>query len=451
MSSAAGVRRHVRRLTCGGEQARRETQAYYRKPQRLYNRAPMTTLARPFAALRPTAESAADVIAPPYDVVSTDEARALAANRPASFLHISRPEIDLPRGQLAVLRRGLRARRRESRAPTRRRRARARREPSFYVYRMVMNGRAQTGVAFAASVAAYEANRIRRHELTRPDKENDRVRNIATLNAQTGPVLLAYRANAALAELIGAAAAAKALFSVPGPNDVVHTVWRVGARAKVEASGRGTRRARHFLHRGRPSSLGGGGARRAAAARGRRAAREPRALSRGRVSARRDADPRLQPRGRRLERAFAGRAAREVGASFGVEPSAGRAAGGAGDVRDVRRRSLVPAADSARARAARRSRREPRREPAARAPARARSWASATRAPTSGSTSSAACAASWTSSSACANGAPRSRSRCIPTRMEQLMAVADAGKLMPPKSTWFEPKLADGLLSHVLD
>ncbi len=110
------------------------------------------------------------------------------------------------------------------------------REPSFYVWRMVMNGRAQTGVAFAASVAAYQANRIRRHELTRPDKENDRVRNIVTLNAQTGPVLLAYRANAALAELIDAAAAAQALFSVPGPNDVVHTVWRV-ARAKIEALG----------------------------------------------------------------------------------------------------------------------------------------------------------------------------------------------------------------------
>jgi uncharacterized protein (DUF1015 family) len=112
------------------------------------------------------------------------------------------------------------------------------REPSFYVYRMAMNGHAQTGVAFAASVAAYQANRIRRHELTRPDKETDRMRNIVTLNAQTGPVLLAYRASAALAELIDAAATAKPLFSVPGPNDVVHTVWRVGARAQVEG-GRG--------------------------------------------------------------------------------------------------------------------------------------------------------------------------------------------------------------------
>ena len=194
-------------------------------------------LARPFAALRPTAESAADVIAPPYDVVSTDEARALAANRPASFLHISRPEIDLPPGSSpysdAAYERGAEnlARLRDGGVLVRDR------EPSFYVYRMVMNGRAQTGVAFAASVAAYQANRIRRHELTRPDKENDRVRNIATLNAQTGPVLLAYRANAALAELIDAAAAAKALFSVPGPNDVVHTVWRVAARAKIEALG----------------------------------------------------------------------------------------------------------------------------------------------------------------------------------------------------------------------
>ena len=200
-------------------------------------------LARPFAALRPTAESAADVIAPPYDVVSTDEARALAANRPLSFLHISRPEIDLPPGSSpysdAAYERGAEnlARLRDGGVLVRDR------EPSFYVYRMVMNGRAQTGVAFAASVAAYQANRIRRHELTRPDKENDRVRNIATLNAQTGPVLLAYRANAALAELIDAAAAAKALFSVPGPNDVVHTVWRVAARAQVEALARHSTRS----------------------------------------------------------------------------------------------------------------------------------------------------------------------------------------------------------------
>ncbi|HSC14880.1 MAG TPA: DUF1015 domain-containing protein, partial [Gammaproteobacteria bacterium] len=158
----------------------------------------MTALVRPFAALRPTAEHAAAVIAPPYDVVSTEEARALAAGRASSFLHISRPEIDLPEGSSpysdAAYAQGARSLARLVadgalvRDDT----------PSFYVYRLVMNGRAQIGVAFVGSVRAYEQNRIRRHELTRPDKENDRVRNIATLNAQTGPVLVAYRANAAL-------------------------------------------------------------------------------------------------------------------------------------------------------------------------------------------------------------------------------------------------------------
>ena len=109
-------------------------------------------LARPFAALRPTADSAANVIAPPYDVVSTDEARALAANRPLSlsFLHISRPEIDLPPGSSpysdAAYERGA-----ENLARLRAGGVLVRdREPSFYVYRMIMNGRAQTGVAFAA-------------------------------------------------------------------------------------------------------------------------------------------------------------------------------------------------------------------------------------------------------------------------------------------------------------
>ena len=155
----------------------------------------MADLVRPFAALRPTAASAAAVVAPPYDVVSTDEARALAAGRPLSFLHISRPEIDLPEGSSpysdAAYAQGARSLERLVAEGVLVRDD----QPSFYIYRMLMNGRTQTGVAFAASVRAYEQQRIRRHELTRPDKENDRVRNIATLNAQTGPVLLAYRAN----------------------------------------------------------------------------------------------------------------------------------------------------------------------------------------------------------------------------------------------------------------
>ena len=329
-------------------------------------------LARPFAALRPTAESAADVIAPPYDVVSTDEARALAANRPASFLHISRPEIDLPPGSSpysdAAYERGAEnlARLRDGGVLVRDR------EPSFYVYRMVMNGRAQTGVAFAASVAAYQANRIRRHERTRPDKEDDRARNIAALSAQTGPVLLAYRANAALAGLIDAAAAAKASFSVPGPNDVVHTVWRVAARAKVEALGAALD-ALDTLY------IADGHHRSAAAAQvalQRRKAGAPLASHELFLAVAFPHDEmRILPYNRVVAdlSGFSPDALlAKVGASFGVEPSAAAVQPAEPEtfgmfVADRWYRLRI----SARARAARRPGRQPRREPAPRAPAHA--------------------------------------------------------------------------------
>ena len=150
------------------------------------------SLIRPFAALRPAPGHAADIIAPPYDVLNSEEARVLAAGKPWSFLHISKPEIDLPEGtdpyspevyakavenlnamiEAGVLRRDER--------------------PGYYVYRLVMGERVQTGLVATASVAAYDINCIRKHEFTRPDKEDDRVRQIDALNAQTGPVLLAY-------------------------------------------------------------------------------------------------------------------------------------------------------------------------------------------------------------------------------------------------------------------
>ena len=409
----------------------------------------MAELVRPFAALRPTAASAAEVVAPPYDVVSTDEARALAAGRPRSFLHISRPEIDLPEGSSpysdAAYAQGARSLERlvAERVLVRDD------QPSFYIYRMVMNGRTQTGVAFAASVRAYEQQRIRRHELTRPDKENDRVRNIATLNAQTGPVLLAYRANDALRELLAIASNAAPLFSVTGPNDVVHTVWATAPATDATLASR-ARRARRAVHRRRSSSLGRRGARRGAAAR--LARREPRVLSRRRVPARRDAHPRLQPRRPRFERLVARRAARAHPRVVRRHGAARRTlAAATRDVRDVSRRPVVRAQDSRR-----RSCRahdpvasldisllqdrllapilgvgDPRTDARIDFVGGVRGLAELERRVQSGRAAVAFALHA--------------------TRMEQLMAVADAGKLMPPKSTWFEPKLADGLLSHVLD
>ena len=150
------------------------------------------TLIRPFAGLRPVAGRAEDVVAPPYDVLNSAEARTRAAGRPWSFLHISKAEIDLPEGTdphadevYARAASNLRSMLQEGvlvRDP----------QPCYYIYRLVMGDHRQTGLVAAASVAAYDSNRIRKHEFTRPDKEDDRVRQIEALQAQTGPVLLAY-------------------------------------------------------------------------------------------------------------------------------------------------------------------------------------------------------------------------------------------------------------------
>ena len=153
----------------------------------------MTTLVKPFAALRPEAKNAAAVIAPPYDVVSRAEAQTLVAGQPNSFLRISRPEIELPEVvdiySDEIYARGAEHFKRLTTLGFLNRDS----VPSYYVYRMRMGEHEQTGVALAASVTAYNSNRIRKHERTRPDKETDRVRNIKRLHAHTGPSAHARR------------------------------------------------------------------------------------------------------------------------------------------------------------------------------------------------------------------------------------------------------------------
>ena len=194
----------------------------------------MNRLARPFAALRPRQESAQAVIAPPYDVVDADEARALAVGRPESFLHISRPEIDLPPDtdpfEDAVYATGAK----NLRQLIERQILERETTDCYYVYRMSAGDHSQTGVAFAASIEAYESGRIHRHELTRPDKESDRVRNIESLNAQTGPVLLIYKAQERVDSLLAEAAQSSPLFAACGQHDVVHTIWRIDEASSID-------------------------------------------------------------------------------------------------------------------------------------------------------------------------------------------------------------------------
>jgi uncharacterized protein (DUF1015 family) len=184
------------------------------------------SLIRPFRALRPAAGREQEVIAPPYDVLNTEEARRLARDRPWSFLHISKPEIDLAIGTdpyspevYAKAAANLQRMRREAlltQDP----------EPALYIYQMMMGAHVQTGLVVAASVAAYDAQRIRRHEFTRPDKEDDRVRQIEAVGAQTGPVLLAHPSlpgvESALAEWVGEAEPDADAVGVGG---VRHCLW----------------------------------------------------------------------------------------------------------------------------------------------------------------------------------------------------------------------------------
>ncbi len=188
---------------------------------------------RPFAGLRPAPGRADQVAAPPYDVLSTDEARARAAGKPWSFLHISKPEIDLAPGTDPC------APQVYAKAAENLQRMLAQgilerdHEPCYYTYRLIMNGHAQTGLVVAAAVADYDSNRIRKHEFTRPDKEDDRVRQIEALNAQTGPVLLAYPSAPQVDALLAQAMRGEPVADVVADTGIRHTLWKIRDRAAI--------------------------------------------------------------------------------------------------------------------------------------------------------------------------------------------------------------------------
>ena len=185
----------------------------------------MATL-RPFRALRPTPADASAIAAVPYDVVNTDEARALAEGNPLSFLRVSRAEIELPPGAdpyaPAVYERAA------SNFSTLREKALVVEDSdSVYFYRLRMGDHVQTGLAGCWTLDEYDRNVIKKHEKTRRDKEDDRTRHMVALRAQTGPVFLTYRASAAV-DAVGAKVTSGApLIDFTAPDGVQHTLWRV--------------------------------------------------------------------------------------------------------------------------------------------------------------------------------------------------------------------------------
>ncbi len=181
----------------------------------------------PFRALRPPPERAKQVSSVPYDVVNTEEARNLAADNPLSFLHVSRPEIDLPQGTYihsdAVYRMA---------ADNFQKLIRdcplvSEELPSIYLYRLIMGEHEQIGVVACCSVNEYDTAVIRKHERTRRDKEDDRTRHMLVLRAQTGPVFLTYLARPDIDAKVMETMMANALFDFTADDRVRHTIWRV--------------------------------------------------------------------------------------------------------------------------------------------------------------------------------------------------------------------------------
>ena len=402
----------------------------------------MATLA-PFRALRPPAALAARVASPPYDVVSTREARALAAGNPDSFLRVSRPEIDLPEGTDehadAVYAKGG-----ENLAELRRRGVLLLDpEPRFFVYAQRMGSHRQTGLVACASVEEYDRDLVKKHEKTRADKEDDRVRHIDTLSAHDEPVFLTYRASPEIDRAIEAVKRAAPEYDLVTPDGVGHQLWVVPpeAGARVEA-----------LFRAVPALYVADGHHRSAAASRVHARRRGQPGDHGAFLAvvfphdqmqvlaynrlvrdpeRRGPEALLEAlrRALDLEPAAGPRPERplELGVFVGGRWWRGRVRPGTFDANDpvasldcslVQDQLLAPLFGIADPRTSKdvdfvggiRGPKELERR------VREEGWSLAL--------------------------------HLFPTRVEQLIAVSDAGKLMPPKSTWFEPKLRSGLFVH---
>ena len=382
----------------------------------------------------------------PYDVMDRAEAVAMAAGRPHSFLHVSRPDIDLPPGApadspeayalAAAAFTALQSDGMLVRDPS----------PRFHAYRMTSGDHTQTGIVGGASVAAYDQGRIRRHETTRPDKQSDRAAQIDAVGAQTGPAFLIHRSSPAIAAIVADATAGPAPTQVDGPGGVGHELWPISDPETVAAL------VDAFDEL--PSLYIADGHHRSAAA-SMVHSRHPTDATALFLAVAFPADEVQILAYNRLVRAPEGVEARAILAGvaerFLVEPSDGpvtpAAPGRFGlylagrwhrltapdelrgsddpvdqlDVAVLQRHLLEPVLGI----------NDPRRDPRIGFIGGVRPLSELEAAVDGGA---------WTAAVS-----------MHPTSVADLIGVADAGGIMPPKSTWFEPKLLDGLVSHVLD
>jgi len=404
------------------------------------------TLVKPFRALRPAPSRAAEVLAPPYDVLSSAEARERASGKPWSFLHVSKAEIDLDPStdpyDRAVYAKAAENLKRMIGAGVLMRDA----KPCYYVYRLTRRGHVQTGLAAVASLADYATNRIRKHEHTTPAKEDDRVRQIEAVNAQTGPVMMGYPTAPAIDAMLAEAAGGEAAIDVTADDGVRHQLWVVADDARIASLTRAIDALPAlYIADGHHRSAA---AARVAQARGREGShsyflavlfphhemtildynrvlrdlngRSPEALLaelRGNYAVEASGQPVRPTTAAELGMYLAGRWYRLVlnKAAQSSDPI------GRLPITLLTRNIIAPLFGIA----------DPRTDKRIDFVGGGRGLAELERRVSSGDMAVAFA--------------------LYPTQMSDLMAVADAGGIMPPKSTWFEPKLADGVVSHVLD
>ena len=192
------------------------------------------SLIKSFPALRPAKGRETEVVAPPYDVMNAQEARQMVQGRPWSFLHISRPEVDLAEDidpydarVYAKAAENLQKMRDEQILISDK-------APAYYGYRLTMGDHQQMGLVAVASVEAYNENRIKKHEFTRPVKEDDRVRQIEALNAQTGPVFLVYRSHQGVDQLLSELSKTPPTMDVTATDQVRHEIWLIDQTQDID-------------------------------------------------------------------------------------------------------------------------------------------------------------------------------------------------------------------------
>ncbi len=411
------------------------------------------SLIKAFRGLRPTSGRASDVAAPPYDVMSADEARQMVAGRPWSFLHISRPEVDLP-ADTNPYAPEVYAKAAENLKHMRQQNVLAQdAAPSYYVYRLTMGEHRQTGLVAAASVEAYDQDRIKKHEFTRPKKEDDRVRQIEALAAQTGPVFLVYPSSDAVDSTLARVSNATPDMDVTAADGVRHELWAVSDETTVTSLTQAFD-AMHALY------VADGHHRSAAASRVAVSSREANPAHTGEEDYNyflsvifphnqmqildynrvvrdlngMDKETFLKEVAARFtmtesETQFKPASTAEFGMYldgqwYGLRLEASRIPNdpvASLDVSLLANELIEPLLGIS----------DPRRDERIDFVGGIRGLAGLEKRVDSGEMSVAFA--------------------LYPTSMEALMAVADAGEVMPPKSTWFEPKLADGLVSHMLD